>query len=68
MHYVEIKNACSCAIKRALPEKQEFEDKEKAEAEANRLLAKMHLEFCKKHTFELKNEFGNFNIYVRVKF
>jgi len=68
MYFVEIKNPCSCTIKRALPEKQEFDTKEEAETEANRLLQKMDFEFCKKHAFELKNEFGNFNIYVKARF
>lgn len=64
MHYVEIKNSCSCAIKRAFPETQSFDTKIEAEEEANRLLEKMEKEFCKKHRFELRNEFGRFNIYI----
>jgi len=68
MYYVEIKNACSCTIKRALPERQEFEEKEEAQAEAKKLLEQMDFEFCKKHSFELKNEFGNFCIYVKTRF
>jgi len=66
MHHVEIKNACSCAIKRGLPDKQTFDEREEAEEEANRILQQMQNEFCKKHRFELKNEFGNFVIYIRT--
>jgi len=65
MYYVEIKNLCSCAIKRALPEKQDFDTQEEAQEEATRLLEQMQTEFCRKHRFELKNEFGNFVIYTR---
>jgi len=64
MHQVSIKNPCSCTVKRALPETQEFDTKEEAEEEANRILEQMNTEFCKKHRFELKSEFGNFSIYV----
>lgn len=63
MYHVEIKSPCSCSIKRALPEKQVFNTKEEAQEEANRLLEQMQNEFCKKHQFRLKDEFGSFNIY-----
>ena len=66
MHHVEIKNSCSCAIKRGLPDKQTFDEREEAEEEANKILQQMQNEFCKKHRFELKNEFGNFVIYIRT--
>jgi len=64
MYQVEIKNSCSCAIKRGLADVQEFETKQEAEEEANNLLEMMQNEFCKKHRFELRSEFGNFNIYI----
>lgn len=64
MYSVDIKNSCSCAIKRALPETQSFDSKEEAEYEAKRLLQQMQDEFCQKHRFELRNEFGNFSIYI----
>lgn len=64
MYNVEIKNSCSCAIKRAFPETQSFDSKEEAETEANNILQQMQDEFCKKHRFELRNEFGNFSIYI----
>jgi len=64
MYKVQIHNACSCVIKRALPELQEFSSKEEAEEEAKRIIEQMNTEFCKKHRFELKSEFGNFNIYT----
>jgi redox-regulated HSP33 family molecular chaperone len=64
MYSVDIKNSCSCAIKRALPELQSFDSQEEAEAEANRLLEQMQDEFCKKHRFELRHEFGNYSIYI----
>ena len=64
MYQVEIKNSCSCAIKRGLAEIQEFDTKEEAEEEANNLLDMMKNEFCKKHRFELRHEFGNFSIYI----
>ena len=65
MYTVEIKNPCSCSIKRAIPELQEFDTKEEAQEEANRLIQQMENEFCKKHNFELKSQFGNFIIYTK---
>ncbi len=64
MYQVEVKNSCSCAIKRAIAEKQSFDTKEEAEEEATRLLEQMRNEFCKKHRFELRNEFGSQVIYI----
>jgi len=64
MYTVNIKNACSCAIKRALPKEQSFVSKEEAKEEGERLLEEMQNEFCKRHRFELKNEFGNYTLYI----
>ena len=64
MPSVIINNPCSCTIKRAIPEQQTFDTKEEAKEEANRILEQMNNEFCRKHRFELKSEFGNFSIYV----
>ena len=64
MFKVHVHNTCSCAIKRAIPEIQEFSTKQEAQEEAEQLLEQMQNEFCRKHRFELKNEFGNFNIYT----
>jgi len=64
MYTVSINNPCSCTIKRGLPEVQNFDTKAEAEAEANQILEQMNNEFCRKHRFELKSEFGNFTIYV----
>lgn len=64
MYKVEIKNSCSCAIKRGTAEIQDFDSIDEAEEEANRLLQQMQDEFCKKHRFELRKEFNNFNIYI----
>lgn len=64
MYSVEVKNACSCAIKRAIPDMQSFDTKDEAEEEANRLLQQMQDEFCKKHRFVLRNEYSNFVISI----
>ena len=64
MYSVTIRNACSCAIKRALPEEQSFDTKEEAQEEAEQLLKQMQDEFCKKHRFELRNEFGNYTVMI----
>ena len=64
MFKVNVYNPCSCAIKRAIPESQVFASKAEAQEEAERLLEQMQMEFCKKHHFELKSEFGQFNIYT----
>ena len=64
MYQVEVKNSCSCAIKRGTPEMQDFGSLAEAEEEANRLLQQMQNEFCKKHRFEMRKEFNSFNIYI----
>ena len=64
MYKVEIKNACSCAIRKAMPDLQSFDTKEEAQEEAERLLQKMKDEFCKKHRFELRQEYSDFSIYI----
>ena len=64
MYSVDIKNSCSCAIKRALPEMQNFDSEDEAQDEANRLLQQMQDEFCQRHRFELRHEFGNYSIYI----
>ena len=64
MFQVEIKNACPCSIKRGLCDTQSFDTKEDAKEEAERIVQLMQDEFCKKHRFELKSEFGNFVIYT----
>ncbi len=64
MYSVEVKNSCSCAIKRAIADQQVFDTQAEAEEEANRLLQQMQDEFCKKHRFELRNEFGSYVIYI----
>ena len=64
MPSVEVKNACSCAIKRAIDEQQYFSSADEAAQAAEELLEQMRREFCKKHRFELRNEFGNYVIYI----
>lgn len=64
MYNVEIKNSCSCAIKRGVAEMQSFDSHAEAEEEANRMLQQMQSEFCKKHRFELRKEMNNFCIYI----
>ena len=64
MYNVEIKNACSCAIKCGLADMQSFDTADEAEEEAKRLLQQMQDEFCKKHRFELRKEFSTFSIYI----
>lgn len=64
MYRVEIRNSCSCAIKKGLAEVQSFSSEEEAETEAKRLLQKMQTEFCKKHRFELRREFSTFSLYI----
>ncbi|PHR55588.1 MAG: hypothetical protein COA44_10085 [Arcobacter sp.] len=64
MYNVTINNPCSCTIKRAIPQSQSFDTKEEAQEEADRILDQMNNEFCRKHRFELKSEFGHFTINV----
>lgn len=64
MYSVEIKNGCSCVMKRGMAESQSFASLEEAEMEAKRLLQQMQKEFCQKHRFELVKEFSLFAIYI----
>ena len=67
MHLVTVKDACSCFLRSALPESQQFADKATAKGKAQWLLVRMNREFCKKHTFSLVESFDDFTIYVRPR-
>lgn len=64
MYKVEVKNSCSCTIKRGISDIQSFDTIAEAQEEANRLLQEMRDEFCNKHRFELRKEFNSYNIYT----
>ena len=67
MYKVEVKNSCSCFIKRGLPDVQEFSTKDAAKEEAESLLHLMENTFCQKHTFKLMEQFGSYTIYIKPK-
>lgn len=65
MYRVEVKNACRCFLRDGLPEVQEFQTKEQAQKEAESMLEYMEKNFCKKHKFDLQNQFSTYTIYIR---
>lgn len=64
MYKLKVQNPCSCFIKRALDDVQEFATKEEAQQEAKKMLSMMENEFCKKHQFLLTEQFGDFVITI----
>ena len=67
MYKVDVYNPCSCFVKRGLFESNEFTTKEEAKKEADSLLKKMNDEFCKKHTFSMNEQFGDYKIYIKPR-
>ena len=67
MYSVEVLNGCRCFIRDGLPEKQEFSSEEEAKNEATSLLNHMQKNFCKKHDFELTQEFSSYKIYIKPR-
>jgi len=67
MYKVRVENPCSCFIKNGLAELQDFDNKEEAKREAEKLLSKMATTFCQKHEFLLSEKFGDFTIFVKPR-
>ncbi len=64
MYRVEVKNACSCFLKSGFSERQQFDTKEAAKAEAEYMLGVMNSTFCHKHRFGMSEMAGDFTITI----
>ena len=67
MYKVDVENPCGCFTRNGFRQTQELQTKEAAEKEANRMLAEMNANFCKKHEFSLTERFGNFKIFIKPR-
>ena len=65
MYRVKVENSCRCFFKSGLCAYQEFNTKSEAKDEAEYMLGIMNSSFCQKHTFELKELFDDFVIYIK---
>ena len=65
MYKVTVQNPCSCFIKRGFVDTQEFQTQEEAKAEAEYMLKEMQNTFCKKHKFQLIEQFGDYTILIQ---
>lgn len=64
MYKVIVNNACRCFFKSGLPERQQFDTKEAALAEAEALKDEMERSFCKKHNFFVQNVGTTFTVNI----
>ena len=67
MYKVKVQNTCSCFLKSGLSDMSEFNTKEDAQKEAEYMIGIMRNNFCAKHEFEIKEQFGDFTIYVKPR-
>lgn len=67
MYKVRVQNPCRCFLKNGLSELLEFEDKDKAKDEANKMLKIMKSNFCQQHEFVQSEEFGDFTIFIKPR-
>ena len=64
MYRVEVRNACRCFFRSGMAERQQFERREEAEAEAHRMLQEMEAHFCRQHRFDLSEFPGGYTIVI----
>lgn len=67
MYKVTVMNPCSCFVKNGFVDVQDFDTKEKAEKEANYLIGIMKSNFCQRHEFSMKEQFGSYTIYIKPR-
>lgn len=67
MYKVNVMNPCSCFVKSGMYETEDFETKEEAKVQADKLMADMQMKFCKKHDFSMMEQFGNCTIYIKPR-
>jgi len=66
-HKVNVQNTCRCFLKSGMAESSEFETLEEAKKEAEYMIGVMNSTFCQKHEFSLKEQFGDFSIYIKPR-
>ena len=64
---VKVQNICRCFLKSAMADIQEFETKDEAQKEAEYMIGIMRNTFCGKHEFDLKEQFGDFTIFIKPR-
>ena len=67
MYKLKVQNTCRCFLKSGMSDVQEFETKEEAKKEAEYMIGVMNSTFCAKHEFDLKEQFGDFTIYIKPR-
>jgi hypothetical protein len=67
MYKVNVMNPCSCFVKKGFVDVQDFATKEEAKSEAEYLLGVMESDFCQKHEFSMREQFGNYTIYIKPR-
>ena len=67
MYKVKVQNACSCLLKSGMAEVLEFTKEEEAKEEAEEMINRMRLTFCKKHDFSLSEQFGDYTIFIKPR-
>lgn len=64
---VTVENTCSCFLKSGMADIQEFDNKDDAKVEAERMIGEMQSNFCKKHEFALNEQFGDYTIFIKPR-
>ena len=67
MYKVNVQNPCSCFTKNGLDQSQDFDTKEEAQQEAQKLMEKMKSSFCQKHDFSSSERFGDYTIFIKPR-
>lgn len=67
MYKVKVQNVCKCFLKSGMPEEEEFDSKDDAKAQAESMLASMESNFCKKHEFSIKEQFGSYTVFIKPR-
>lgn len=67
MYKVNVQNTCRCFLKSGMVESSEFDTKEEAQKEAEYMIGVMNSTFCQKHEFDLKEQFGDYTIYIKPR-
>ena len=65
VYKVTVQNPCSCFVKRGFAEVQEFQAKDDAKVQVQSMLKEMQDTFCKKHKFQLIEQFGDYTILIQ---
>ena len=67
MHKIKVQNACRCFLRSGFSETLEFSTQAEAKKEAQSMIETMQSNFCKKHEFELNEQFGDYTIFIKPR-